>query len=141
MRKTITLSRNSYTLLSILTPVVIISFSLAISFTEGFRQNNKILSKAVAIDLLVLMPSIYFFVARKSKLPMTSAAPIFILGVIAGSFILPEEHHSLLDYFSSYALPLVEADILFSILFKIVKTLKLYRSKQKSSSDFFYVLK
>ena len=141
MRKTITLSRKSSTLFALFTPLAILSAAFFISLTDAFKQNTEILSKGITLDLLILMPLTYLFFVRKSKLPNTSTILILIIGLTVGSLILPEENQNLLYWFKTYALPLVEISILSWILYKVFKTLKLFRSKQKSSSDFYNILK
>ena len=141
MRKTITLSRKSSALLALFTPLAILSAAFIISSTDAFKQNTDILSKGITLDLLILMPLTYLFFVRKSNLPNTSTILIFIIGLTVGSLILPEENQNLLYWFKTYALPLVEIGILSWILYKVFKTLKLFRSKQKNSYDFFNILK
>ena len=140
MKKMITLSTKNNTLLSLIIPLLILSVSLIISLTEGFIENTAILSKAITLDLLILMPCAFFLFVRKSKLPNTSTVPVFIIGLVAGYLIIPKEHQTLLIWFKSFVLPAVELSVFLFVIYKVYKTLKSIRLKQKNTPDFFDAL-
>ena len=71
-----------------------------------------IVAAAVTIDLIVVVPLLYYIVlVRGRKWPPVTVLPVFLLSFAAASFILPSDQQALLNAVG-YALPIIEFAIL-----------------------------
>lgn len=105
-----------------------------------FIESPDVLSSAITIDFLVIIPLVYFLLIRKKEIPKITVLTSFIIGIVALSYFLPSEHQTLLSVIKTYFLPLLELIIVSFIIYKVVKLRKVYR-QQQDSGDFYTVLK
>jgi hypothetical protein len=104
-------------------------------------ENPEIISFGLTFDMTISIPILYYFLARKGKLPKVLLIPIFILSLIAASLILPRGHHQFLDLIKYAIIPL-EAFIISYLIFKITTVVKEYkRLKPESGPGFSVILK
>ena len=123
-------------------PLVLIASLILLSSSSIFKTNSKALSLAITADLLLTIPFIYYLLIRKTSIPKTTVIPFIILGVIVGTFILPEANQNYLNLFKTYALPLLELGVLGFVIYKVRKAIQRFKQKEvKASSDFFTILK
>ncbi len=127
--------------LPFLAPLAIVVLLAGISKTPLFNSNPSELSVAITLDLLLTIPLVYFFLIRKSKIPKVTIVPIFGAGMIIASFILPKENQLLLDYARTWVLPVIELTVAAVILFKVRKTVQLFRKESSNEADFYTALK
>ena len=106
-----------------------------------YLMGNPSLSVAITIDLVLTVPLVYLLLIRKTKIPRTTVLPVMIIGVILGSYFLPEENQMYLDLFKTWALPVIELSALTFIIFKVRKAVRQFKSNSKQSFDFFSTLK
>ncbi len=109
--------------------------------SEQFLANADLLSLGITFDLVILIPALFFLAIRKSKLPKTLVLPILLLGVLLATFILPEGNQRYLEMAKSWLVPLVELGVISYVVWKVTKTIKLYKETQKEQTDFFHALK
>lgn len=64
-----------------------------------------------------------------------------IIGLVIGSYFLPQESQSYLSIFKTWALPVIEISILSFVIFKVRRALKVHKSLKNSTPDFFSALK
>ncbi len=124
-----------------LVPLAIILLLVGISKTSLFDTNLKELSLAITIDLLLTVPLLYFFLIRKKSIPNITIVPVFGLGMIIASLILPEENQLLLNYAKNWVLPIIELTVATFILSKVWKTINLFRKESNDQPDFYSALK
>ena len=122
-------------------PFLFIACCIFLVQTPVFAANQSTLSLAITIDLLLSIPAIYYFLIRKKKIPKTTVVPVFILGLVVASFIIPKENQYLLQLAKTWLLPLVELGILSYVAFKVYKTVRLFKREKKNSIDFFTTAK
>lgn len=109
--------------------------------SEIFKLNPYRFSNLITADVLLTIPFIYFLLIRKTSISKLTVVPITIAGVILASFIIPEEHQTILNYFKTWVLPIIELLIVSFIIFKVVKTIKTYKVNREIDTDFYTVLK
>jgi hypothetical protein len=137
MTKTINLSRTIILFVIPLSLLAILIVLMKSSFTVG----NDLLNLALTADLLLTIPLVYYLLIRKTTIPKTTVIPVMILGLIIGSYFMPQENQSYLILFKVWALPLIEFAVLTYVIFKVRSALKTYKTKTGSTTDFFTALK
>ncbi|MBO6518221.1 MAG: hypothetical protein JJ975_16920 [Bacteroidia bacterium] len=95
----------------------------------------------LTIDLLIVTPLVYFFLVRKTKIPSTTVIPVSVVCLLIGYQILPPEGQTYLNYFKSYALPVLELSILSLIIIKVRKARRLFKQQNSTSHDFYTALR
>lgn len=119
---------------------ILLGISLILLMKSSFfMQNPSTLSTAITIDFLVTIPLIYFLIIRKRAIPKITVLTTFVLGIVILSFVLPEEHQSLLSMVKTYFLPILELGVASFIIYKVRSLRKAYKSQQKSE-DFYTTL-
>jgi len=118
-------------------------FFLAIIFSQLtlFKSQAQILSVGLTLDLLVTIPVCYFLLIRNSEIPKTTIAPVFILGLVIGSFAIPSNEQQLLIQFKRYVLPIVEIGAISYVFLKVRSIYSGVNAADKSSNDFYTILK
>lgn len=122
-------------------PLFLITSLVFITSVAGFRENPELLSIGLSIDLLILIPFVYFLLIRKTQIPKTTILPLMILGLITGKFIIPAENQYYLDLFKTWGIPVAEVFVLGFVIYKVYFALKIYRSNNQENADFYSVLK
>ena len=109
--------------------IAFLAFCILLTRTQAFLLDSSNLSMALTLDLLITLPLVYFLLIRKSRIPVYTCFSVFILGIITASYIIPEEHSSILDLFKSYALPIIELTVIAVVLFKLWSVRKTFNTK------------
>ena len=123
-------------------PLLVIATMVLITQSSFFLSAPYKLSLGITIDLLLTTPLIYFLLIRKSRIPKLTIVPILIIGVIICTYIIPSENQFYLSLFKTWILPVIELIVLSFVIYKVVKTVQLYKlNKSKSCFDFYTVLK
>lgn len=104
-------------------------------------KSNEILQLAVSIDLLLVVPFIYYLLIRKSKIPKTTVIPLMILGLILGMHFLPPESQTYLTLFKTWVLPFVEISVLTYVLIRVNSAIKKLKHSTAKTPDFYTALK
>ena len=139
MFKSIKFSK-AFTLLAV--PLLMYSTLVLLINSSLFSAHSSSLSSAITLDLLLTIPFVYFLLIRKTSIPKTTVVPLIMLGVITGTIILPLDHQHYLIFFKDWILPVLELTILAFVIYKLVKTIRLYKGHKISVSfDFFTALK
>jgi len=123
--------------------ITFLCFFFAIVFSQLalFKLNQDSLSFGLTLDLLITIPLFYFLLIRKTEIPKTTVLPIFILGLVIGSYIIPDAEQQLLSQFKTYILPIVELGALTYVFFKVRSIYAGFSSAEKSDQDFYTILK
>jgi len=112
-----------------------------ITFTDSFIKNKETLSNAIIIDFLITIPIIYFFLIRKKNIPKLTTISIFVIGIIISSFVIPKENQQLLNFITTWFVPILEIAIAILVISKIRYALKRIRQEKHTQPDFFTLLK
>jgi hypothetical protein len=121
-------------------PIILMISLILIIKSSFFMQNSEVLSSAITIDFLLVIPLVYFLLIRKKDIPKITVLTSFVLGLVLLSYFLPSQHQSLLSDVKTYFLPVLELGVVSFILYKVSKLRKSYRNQQQSG-DFYATLK
>jgi hypothetical protein len=99
------------------------------------------LDLGITVDLVLIIPFVYFLLIRKSKIPKTTVVPILIIGIVIGSVFLPEENQTYLTFFKNWILPLVELSVITFIIVRVRGVVKKYKTLKQERVDFFSAVK
>ncbi|MCH2230744.1 MAG: hypothetical protein MK105_10405 [Crocinitomicaceae bacterium] len=121
-------------------PLLMFTFLVVLMMSSLF-DTSSILVLGVSIDLLILVPLIYFLLIRKTEVPKTTVVPIIILGLSLGYFFMPESAWTYLNIFKIWVLPLIELLVLVLVFLKLRKLVRFYRQVKGAEPDFYNSVK
>ncbi|WP_066758908.1 hypothetical protein [Crocinitomix algicola] len=121
-------------------PILLLVCTIFMSNSKTIETTNY-LDLAVTIDLLITIPLVYFLLIRKSSIPKTTVVPVMIIGLVVGSYFLPDANQFYLSLFKTWALPFIELFLLSFVIIKVRKTIKTFKHFAGHSPDFFDALK
>ena len=121
-------------------PLFMILSLILIIKSSFFIENPGILSSAITIDFLFIIPLIYFLLIRKSNIPKITVLTSFVIGLVLTSYLLPPQHQSLVTNIKTYFLPILELCILSFVIFKFTKLRTAFKLQGKTK-DFYTTLK
>lgn len=122
-------------------PFLIILILVLLSKSTFLADHPSVGSFAITFDLLITAPLVYYFLIRKSKIPVTTVVPILIVGLIVGKYILPIENQYYLNLFKIWGLPIVELLVLSFIIIRVRRSINIYKQKKQGNADFYATLK
>lgn len=137
MKGTIHINRN---LINFGIPLTLLGI-LILLMKSSFLNGNDALNFAITADLLLTVPLVYFLLIRKSEIPNTTVIPVMIIGLLIGSYFLPQESQSYLTIFKTWALPVIEISILTFVIIKVRRALKKFKDLKGSTPDFYNAVK
>ncbi|WP_234369118.1 hypothetical protein [Brumimicrobium mesophilum] len=137
MKGTMHINRN---LINFGIPLVLLG-SLILLMKSSFLNGNDSLNLAITVDLLLIIPLVYFLLIRKSAIPNTTVIPVMIVGLLVGTYFLPQESQIYLSIFKTWALPIIEISILIFVITKVRRAIKEYKKLKGSTPDFYSALK
>lgn len=137
MNRTIHINRN---LINFGIPLALLG-TLILLMKSSFLNGNDTLNFAITADLLLTVPLVYFLLIRKSEIPNTTAIPVMIVGLLIGSYFLPQESQTFLSIFKTWALPVIEILILTFVIIKVISAIRKYKGLKGATPDFFDALK
>ncbi len=126
-------------------PVFLLFWStvLAVSFfvirSSGFATHPDLLSAAVTLDLVILVPLVYLVLARRMGWRLLSAVPILVLMLVAANLLIPRDHQQVLHVVELMLAPLELALLTFLVL-KVRSVRKAYRQTGAGADDFLETL-
>ena len=113
--------------------VVITSFLVVRS--NGFAEHTDLLSLAVTLDIVLLVPGVYLLAAIRMGWRKVTVIPVFVLSLACAHLVLPASGEHYLKYVE-FALVPIE---LFVLAFVVIKARQLrheYRAAKTESVDF-----
>lgn len=114
---------------------------IVILFRSPLLYSHSLLNFAIAVDMLLLIPLIYFLLIRKTKIPKTSVVPVMVVGLLIGTFFLPAEKQFFFSVFKKWILPFIELTIITFVIIKVRKAISIYQSNSSRTIDFYSNLK
>ncbi|WP_247232842.1 hypothetical protein [Telluribacter sp. SYSU D00476] len=121
-------------------PLLIMLFSVGLTLSPLLSQQPA-LAMGITYDLTLTAPLLYLFLMRTRRIPKITAVPVFVLGVVLASLLLPEHQKYHLGLITTYILPLVEVTMLAVIGYHAYNTAKAFRASTHGSQDFYMVIK
>lgn len=125
----------------LLIPFLIILSAIWISTLSIFQQAPATFYYAMIIDLIVIVPILYFLFVRKRSISNITTLLVFILGVAVASMIIPMEHQYVLALIKKWILPVFELSIITYILFSFFKASRRVKGIHTGRIDFFTLTK
>lgn len=103
--------------------------------------NHPALGMAITVDLVLVIPLVYWLVIRNRQIPNTTVVPVILLGTYVGTMFLPEQHQEPLALFKTWALPVLELGLISFVVFKFLKARRAFKNTKGGELDFFTALK
>jgi len=118
---------------------VVLFCSLLIVRSSFFAANPEVLSWAVSLDITVLLPTLYVFLARRIGWPRISAIPVFLLSLLLAHAVLPAGYDGVLGLLGFAAAPLELLAVLF-VAYKTRQVIREYQAVNTEDCDFLEAL-
>ncbi|MFQ5569798.1 MAG: hypothetical protein ACE5G0_09000 [Rhodothermales bacterium] len=100
---------------------------LIASGVSRFEQPH-LLAAALTLDVTIVVPLLYYvLLVRRNGWPLITVAPVFLLSLVAASFIIPRDHQELLTLLQYLAAPL-ELLLLGYVGIRIARTARRFRT-------------
>jgi len=122
-------------------PLAVFGLLFLITKSSFFIDAPSGFSATLTLDLILTVPVVYFLLIRKKEIPKTTVIPVFILGIVIATLIIPQDQQQLLSVVKQWVLPLVEISAFTFIVIKVRKTIRLFRAKKGVTLDFLTMLK
>lgn len=129
-------SRFNHTLFAVGIPLLLMLTMVFLSQSSWFQSHPETLSAAITFDLTLTVPLVYLFLIRKKDIPTTTVLPLFILGIILASYLIPASHQFYLNQIKKWVVPVVELVALSFVTLKVRKIQKAYKARKDNSVDF-----
>lgn len=126
-------------LIAIFAPLCLFVICYLIIVLTPFPPSELI--TAITLDFVITVPLVYFLFIRKSKIPNYTVVSFFVASIFIASFIVPQEHNSLISYIVRYLVPLLELGVLGVLLLKFIQISKGLRRNENQQLDFYDKLK
>ena len=111
---------NFVKVLPLTLPFLIIASLILLIKSNYFSENPQLLSDAITVDLLLIVPLIYFLIIRRRGIPKITVLTVFILGIVLLTYFLPKENQLFLNNVKTYVLPFLELGIFGVVIYKVV---------------------
>ena len=114
---------------------VVLTVSFLIIRSSQFADHADLLSAAVTLDLVVLVPVVYLVLARRMGWRLLSAIPILVLMLVAANLLIPRDHNQVLKTVEMLLAPF-ELVLLTFLVLKVRSVRKAYRQTGGTADDF-----
>ncbi|GAB3176232.1 hypothetical protein [Telluribacter humicola] len=121
-------------------PVLIILLSVGLALSPLLSQQPA-LAMGITYDLTLSAPLVYLFLIRNKRIPKITVVPLFVLGIVLASLLLPAHQQYHLGLVTTYLLPMVELVLLSVIFYYVHKAVRTFRQSTGESQDFYLILK
>ncbi len=121
-------------------PLLVFLISIVIGLSPILKQHPE-LAAAIIYDLTLTVPILFLILSRNTNISKLRAIPLFIIGIITATYVLPESGQQHLSYLKTYALPAIELIALGIIALKIRKGIRIVKSQIEPSEDFLAICK
>ena len=98
--------------------------------SEAFAERPSLFALASTIDMVLIVPFVYFLLIRKTKIPKITIAPVVILSLLGARQLIPAEHRQAIHFIETL-LPLIELFIIGTILYNGRKVFRAYAAEKK----------
>lgn len=121
-------------------PLLVLGTIIAIA-SSSLLQQHPTIAIGVTYDLCITIPLLYLFLIRNTKIPKITLVPVFTIGVISASYLLPIQQQGHLLVIKTYILPVVELVFLGFIGYKTHRLIKTFNTNKDGQPDFYVALK
>lgn len=114
-------------------------YATAFGFLEVLPRTSGpgAIAAGLTIDLVVLVPALYYWVmVRGRQWPSITLAPVILLSFGAASFLIPQQHHTVLSAVG-FLLPAVELSLVGYVSYRAWRLIRSPASNQENEADFY----
>lgn len=122
-------------------PLAMMAGLVLISQTVLFQIHPSELSVGITIDFIFIIPLAYFFLIRKRSIPKITVVPVFVLGIIIASFILPIDQQGYLTLAKVWLIPVVELTVFTVLIYNVRKLIQRFKIEKNITLDFYDAIK
>ncbi|QLG44669.1 hypothetical protein [Costertonia aggregata] len=115
-------------------PILFILFTSILAISPLMQKHPK-LAIAVTYDLTLTAPLLFLFLSKKKAKNKLKTVPFFIMGILLATVLLPENQQEHVNYIKTYLFPVVECAVLLLVLYKIYKSVRIFKYNSKQSED------
>lgn len=123
--------------LALIVPAILFIMMVLLARTSWFIAQPEALSIGLVFDFTLTIPIVYFLIVRKTSIPNITMVPIFIIGTILASYVIPQDQQFYLTQIKTWIIPVVELGVLSFVIYKI-RQINLEFKKQKTEQASFY---
>lgn len=123
--------------LAIIIPAILFVAMALLAKTSWFIAQPEALAIGLVFDFTLTIPIVYFLIVRKTNIPNITVVPVFIIGTIVASYVIPPDQQFYLNQIKTWIIPVVELGVLTFIIYKI-RQINLEFKKQKAGQVNFY---
>lgn len=114
---------------------LVLAVEAAVSARISTSAMPRVLAAAVALDLAVFLPALYWFgFARHKGWPWVTTLPVFVLGLVAATGLLPAEQRSVLRPLELLAIP-AELGLVGYVVWKVRAGFKARKAAADAGTD------
>jgi len=133
----VTVSRKTW---SFVVPMLMLLAMVLLAKSAWFQTNPDALSMGIAFDLTLTIPLVYFLIIRKTAIPKITVVPIFVVGIVTASLVIPAEHQFYLGQIKTWVLPIVELTAITVIFLKIRQMALSFKKVKSGTFDFYQAM-
>jgi len=122
-------------------PLAMMAGLVLISQTVLFQIHASELSVGITIDFILTIPVAYFFLIRKRSIPKITVVPVFVLGIIIASFILPIDQQGYLTLAKVWLIPIIELTVVSVLIYNVRKLIQRFKIEKNITLDFYDAIK
>ncbi len=101
---------------------LVVAACVAVLRSHAFAANPDVAAWGVTFDLTISIPALYwFFLVRTGRARPLTLAPVFLLGVLAASTLVPRDDQQFLRDLGRFAVPAVELVLLGAIARRLTR--------------------
>lgn len=115
--------------------LAIITACVVLRYSRPFHLNPDVAAWGITFDLTITLPVLYwFFLVRPGRVRPLTIAPVFLLGTIAATALLPDQHQAFAAQLMTVVVPFAEV-LLAAALIRRVIALSRLRPASADSYD------
>ena len=117
-------------------PMAIFASCWLVTILPVYQQHSHSLSIAIAGDLLITAPIIYYLLIRNTAIPRVTVLRILFIGLLLAGMIINAKSLPYLQPIKKWMAPILEAALIFFIVSKFYSAIKEARLHQQGKPDF-----
>lgn len=117
-------------------PLLVFVSCFLVTLSTKFTTDTQLLSNAIVLDLLITAPLAYFFVIRKTTVPVLTVWRVFFTGLLIAGLILNTHANTLLYLIKTWISPVIEALVILTIGRKFYVANKNAKQSGENKVDF-----
>lgn len=121
-------------------PVAIVLFLIFLAKSPLFLNNPDQLAIGITLDLVLIVPLVWWLLIRKTKIPATTVVPVAVIGSFIAAWALPAAQQGLLNNIQHIVIPLAELFVLGFVIWKVTQIRRAIKRKGGENTDMWLTL-